>query len=29
MERNGKLEVEVIKARGLIIKPGSKGPPGD
>ncbi|KAK2857718.1 hypothetical protein Q7C36_005637 [Tachysurus vachellii] len=27
MERNGQLEVEIIKARGLIIKPGSRGPP--
>lgn len=29
MERNGQLEVEIIQARGLIMKPGSKGPPGD
>lgn len=29
MERNGQLEVEIIKARGLIMKPGSRGPPGD
>lgn len=28
MERNGGLEVEVVQARGLTIKPGSKGPPG-
>uniref|UniRef100_A0A673GN72 Regulating synaptic membrane exocytosis protein 4-like n=1 Tax=Sinocyclocheilus rhinocerous TaxID=307959 RepID=A0A673GN72_9TELE len=27
MERNGQLEVEIIQARGLIMKPGSKGPP--
>ncbi|KAK3574272.1 hypothetical protein QTP86_004381 [Hemibagrus guttatus] len=27
MERNGQLEVEIIKARGLIMKPGSRGPP--
>ncbi|XP_074526581.1 regulating synaptic membrane exocytosis protein 4 isoform X4 [Halichoeres trimaculatus] len=26
-ERNGGLEVEVVQARGLIMKPGSKGPP--
>lgn len=29
MERNGQLEVEIIQARGLILKPGSKGPPGE
>lgn len=29
MERNGQLEVEIIKARGLIMKPGSRGPPGE
>lgn len=28
MERNGGLEVEVVQARGLTMKPGSKGPPG-
>ena len=28
MERNGGLEVEVVQARGLSMKPGSKGPPG-
>jgi len=28
LERNGVLEVEVIQARGLTMKPGSKGPPG-
>ncbi|MEQ2289880.1 hypothetical protein AMECASPLE_037756 [Ameca splendens] len=28
MERNGGLEVEVVQARRLTIKPGSKGPPG-
>ncbi|KAG7258123.1 hypothetical protein CRUP_015320 [Coryphaenoides rupestris] len=28
MERNGALEVEVVQARGLSMKPGSKGPPG-
>lgn len=28
MERNGQLEVEIIQARGLTLKPGSKGPPG-
>ncbi|KAK7155784.1 hypothetical protein R3I93_010441 [Phoxinus phoxinus] len=27
MDRNGQLEVEIIQARGLIMKPGSKGPP--
>ncbi|CAB1422422.1 unnamed protein product [Pleuronectes platessa] len=27
MERNGGLEVEVVQARGLTMKPGSKGPP--
>ncbi|XP_030636514.1 regulating synaptic membrane exocytosis protein 4 isoform X1 [Chanos chanos] len=27
MERNGQLEVEIIQARGLTMKPGSKGPP--
>ncbi|KAI4827601.1 hypothetical protein KUCAC02_030986 [Chaenocephalus aceratus] len=27
LERNGGLEVEVIQARGLTMKPGSKGPP--
>ncbi|TNN21587.1 Regulating synaptic membrane exocytosis protein 4 [Liparis tanakae] len=27
LERNGVLEVEVVQARGLTIKPGSKGPP--
>ncbi|XP_018597757.1 regulating synaptic membrane exocytosis protein 4 [Scleropages formosus] len=27
MERNGQLEVEIIQARGLTLKPGSKGPP--
>ncbi|CAG5977417.1 unnamed protein product [Menidia menidia] len=27
MERNGALEVEVVQARGLTMKPGSKGPP--
>ncbi|KAF5899345.1 regulating synaptic membrane exocytosis protein 4, partial [Clarias magur] len=27
MERNGQLEVEIVKARGLIMKPGSRGPP--
>uniref|UniRef100_A0A087XR78 Regulating synaptic membrane exocytosis 4 n=1 Tax=Poecilia formosa TaxID=48698 RepID=A0A087XR78_POEFO len=26
-ERNGGLEVEVVQARGLTMKPGSKGPP--
>ncbi|XP_063072367.1 regulating synaptic membrane exocytosis protein 4 [Engraulis encrasicolus] len=26
-ERNGQLEVEIIQARGLTMKPGSKGPP--
>ena len=29
MERNGGLEVEVVQARGLTMKPGSKGPPGE
>lgn len=29
MERNGGLEVEVVQARGLTMKPGSKAPPGD
>lgn len=29
MERNGGLEVEVVQARGLTMKPGSKGPPGN
>lgn len=29
LERNGGLEVEVIQARGLTMKPGSKGPPGN
>lgn len=29
MERNGQMEVEIIKARGLIMKPGSRGPPGN
>lgn len=29
MERNGQLEVEIVQARGLIMKPGSKGPPGN
>lgn len=28
MERNGGLEVEVVQARGLTMKSGSKGPPG-
>lgn len=28
MERNGGLEVEVVQARGLTMKPGSKAPPG-
>lgn len=28
MERNGGLEVEVVQARGLTMKPGSKRPPG-
>lgn len=28
LERNGGLEVEVIQARGLTMKPGSKTPPG-
>lgn len=28
MERNGGLEVEVVQARGLTMKPGSKTPPG-
>uniref|UniRef100_A0A8C2YXE6 Regulating synaptic membrane exocytosis 4 n=1 Tax=Cyclopterus lumpus TaxID=8103 RepID=A0A8C2YXE6_CYCLU len=27
LERNGVLEVEVVQARGLTMKPGSKGPP--
>lgn len=29
MERNGGLEVEVVQARGLTMKPGSKTPPGE
>lgn len=29
LERNGGLEVEVVQARGLTMKPGSKGPPGE
>lgn len=29
MERNGGLEVEVVQARGLTMKMGSKGPPGN
>lgn len=28
LERNGGLEVEVVQARGLTMKPGSKTPPG-
>ena len=28
VERNGGLEVEIVQARGLTMKPGSKGPPG-
>jgi hypothetical protein len=29
LERNGGLEVEIVQARGLTQKPGSKGPPGE
>lgn len=29
MERNGQLEIEIMQARRLTIKPGSKEPPGD
>lgn len=28
MEKNGGLEVEIVQARGLTMKPGSKRPPG-
>lgn len=28
LERNGGLEVEVVQARGLTMKAGSKTPPG-
>lgn len=29
MEKKGQLEVEVIRARGLVQKPGSKSLPGE
>jgi len=28
MDKKGQLEVEIIRARGLVVKPGSKTLPG-
>lgn len=29
MDKKGQLEVEIIRARGLVVKPGSKTLPGN